>query len=502
MSGLRNRRGWTGVAAVLSLMALTAGGALTAAAQERDDDSLDDVVYATLGRGYAAVIGYPADEVPSGGDDEEEEPPPKPPAQTCPEDQRGVPETLQARLQHLQAADRLSPVEPGDQEVPTPRGQPIKFDVGLADASLRSDPGSHAIAAFFYVDLGGAQEPWTSAEADGYAAGHAREEERCGRPYARKPGQASDVHVIARATEGPYAFAFHHATRPILPGGITFEEAVTVTEMTGRQAPVVATVTTIVKGVVAGPLRADEIVTVLRYETDGTDAGTHLLASTDVTGLVAAGTPLEVAPGAPPVAVGDLLVGLHAPEVRERPNGTTEVTAGGLYVAGEFPNPVGAQAKQAAYLGGAWLDVSTSTLPPLPAPPALPAGGADASAGTSAGTSSGGPLGTSGGSGFSQAPVAGTAQPPAQQPAAPVVSQPASDAAGLPPAALAASRRLGVYRAPPHVVGPVLIALGFLGSLWLGLFVWARHRYPEVRAVLGIPMFRWLDASYRAFLRG
>ncbi|MBW3659116.1 MAG: hypothetical protein KY457_10795, partial [Actinobacteria bacterium] len=203
-----------------ALLRLTAGGlvallltgstlAVVGAAAQETTAEPPSFAYTLLGRGYAVVSGYPADEVPGGddGDEEEAEPAEPPPAQTCPEGQRGVPEAVQERLDALAAVER-EPVTPTENEVPTPRGQPIKFDFGLADASLRSDPGSHAIAAFFYVDLGGAPDAWTSSEADGYASGHAREEERCGQPFFRQPGDASDVHVISRATDDPAAFAF------------------------------------------------------------------------------------------------------------------------------------------------------------------------------------------------------------------------------------------------------------------------------------------------------
>ncbi|MBW3561697.1 MAG: hypothetical protein KY437_04290 [Actinobacteria bacterium] len=487
-------------AVVTALLAFAAVGP-TAAAQEATEEP-PDAVYTMLGRGYAVIFGYPADEIPGsddGGDEEEggeEEEPAEPmPDQTCPEDQRGVPEELQARIEQLSDTSDHDPVEAEENEVPTPRGQPIKFDFGLADTSLRSDPGSHAIASFMYVDLGGGIDPQTTAEADGYASGHARYQERCSQPFSSSEGDAEDVHVIAEAIEGPYAYAFNQTQRPTSPG-VTFKESITVAEMDGRSDPVWGKVTVITQGVAAGEIHADEVVTVIEVTTDGTDGGTTIKAFTDVVGLSVAGTPMEVTSGAPPVSAGAHLVGVAAPEVRTRPDGTIEVTAGGMYVAGRVDNPLGLQRSQAAFIGGAWYDFSIASFPSFdddfedefeqapPPPPADPAPPTD--------------------TGFS-APSQPVAEPPAFEPApqAEVAQQPTRDEEPqVAPEMVAASNRYGVYRAGPQTIGTSLALAAFLMSLMTGVFVWARHTYPEIRAALGVPMFRWLDHAYRAFMRG
>lgn len=465
-----------------------------ATAQETADEA-PDAVYTMLGRGYAVVFGYPADEVPSTGDDEEPEEPPPP--QTCPEDQRGVPEELQARIDQLSDTSDHDPLEATENEVPTPRGQPIKFDFGLADTSLRSDPGSHSISSFFYVDLGGTQDAWTSAETDGYASGHARFEERCGQPFFGQPGDADQVHVISEAIEGPYAYAFTQSQRPTYPGGMTMKESITVAEMDGRTSPVTGKVTTIAKGVSVGDIHADQVVTVIEVVTDGTDDGTTIKAFTDVVGLSAAGEPLDVTSGAPPVSAGSALVGVAAPEVRLLPDGTTEITAGGMYVSNEVPNPLGLQAKQAMFVGGAWYDFNVTAFPsfdddfedefeaaPPPPPPAQTAPPEEES--------------------FA-APSQPVAEPPAFEPAPQpeVAQQPTRDEEPqVAPEMVTASSRYGVYRAGPQAIGPGLVLATFLMSLFTGVFVWARHTYPEIRAALGTPLFRWMDHAYRAFMRG
>jgi hypothetical protein len=486
------------LAVLVTGVALAAVGSATA--QEAGAEP-PDAIYTVLGRGYAVVLGYPADEVPSSGGDDEGDAAPPPPAQTCPPGERGVSEELAERLEQLQEADDREPVAPSENDVPTPRGQPIKFTFGIADTSLRSDPGSHAIASFFYVDLGGGQDPWTSTEADGYASGHAREEERCGQPYFGQPGSASNVHVISRATDGPYAFAFNQTQRPVLPGGVTFRESITVAEMDGQAAPISATVTTVVTGVSVGPLHADEVVTVLDYATDGTEEGTTISAVTDVAGLEVGGQPLALDPGAPPVSVGDLLVGIAAPELRQLPDGGTELTAGGLYVAGELQNPLGLQSKQAAFIGGAWLDASTASFPTFdsgfpggrgatPQPPPEPIAEEPLAFDTSPVTPDlpGGDL-----TDDAFAPIVD---------AAPGDGGAVAEPAAAPAATLAATSRLGIYLAPMHLTGPLLILSSFLAATWFGTFVWARQRYPEIRAALATPPLRWLDTAYRAFLRG
>ncbi len=494
----RGPRTWLAAASVAVVLAFALGGPI-ATAQEADDEAAD-AIYTMLGRGYAVVFGYPADEVPSSGDDEEEEEEPEepPPPQTCPEDQRGVPEELQARIDRLSDTSDHDPVEATENEVPTPRGQPIKFDFGLADTSLRSDPGSHSISSFFYVDLGGTQDAWTSAEADGFASGHARFEERCGQPFFGQPGDADDVHVISEAIEGPYAYAFTQSQRPTYPGGMTMKESITVAEMDGRTDPVWGKVTTITKGVSVGELHADQVVTVIEVVTDGTDDGTTIKAYTDVVGLSVAGTPLEVTSGAPPVSAGAHMVGVAAPEIRHRPDGTVEVTAGGMYVAGQADNPLGLQRSQAVFIGGAWYDFSVSTFPsfddefedefeaPPPPPPAETAPPAQQDPALTA-------------------PSQPVAEPPAFEPAPQpeVTDRPTGDDdPEVAPQTVTASSRYGVYRAGPQSIGPSLVLATFVMSLLTGVFVWARHTYPEIRAALTTPLFRWMDHVYRAFMRG
>lgn len=488
-------------AAVTALLAFAAVGP-TAAAQEATEEP-PDAIYTMLGRGYAVIFGYPADEIPGsddGGDDgeegEEQEPAEPMPDQTCPEGQRGVPEELQARIEQLSDTSDRDPVEGTENEVPTPRGQPIKFDFGLADTSLRSDPGSHAIASFLYVDLGGGIDPQTTAEADGYASGHTRYQERCSQPFSSSQGDADDVHVIAEAIEGPYAYAFNQTQRPTYPGGIALKESITVAEMDGRSDPVWGKVTVITKGVTVGEIQADEIVTVIEVTTDGTGDGPTIKAFTDVVGLSVAGTPLEITSGAPPVSAGTHMVGVATPEVRVLPDGTTQITAGGMYVGGEFPNPLGLQAKQAVFIGGAWYDFSISSFPSFddefetefdsaPPPPADTGPPPEGSSFTS--------------------PPQPVAEPPAfesaPQPA--VQQQPTvEEEPQVAPQTVAAASRYGVYKTAPQALGPGLVLAAFLMSLMTGVFVWARHTYPEIRAALTVPMFRWLDHAYRAFMRG
>ncbi|MPY78485.1 MAG: hypothetical protein GEV04_08315 [Actinophytocola sp.] len=438
--------------------------------------------FTMLGRGYGLVLGYPADQVPGGG--EEEEPPQQPPDQTCPKGQRGIPADIQQRIDEATNAANAGSLDPRDSDVPTPRGQPIKFDIGLADTSLRSDPGSHAIASFFYVDLGGGQDPGTSSEADGYASGHTREQERCGQPYSGEPGDADDVHVISRATKGPYAYAFNQTQNLRLPAGASARESVTVSEMDSRGDAVTGTVVSIVEGVTVGAVHADEVVSVIKYHTDGSDVGTTVTAFTDVTGLTVAGEPQRVRPGAEPIDVEGILVGLASPEARELSDGTLEVTVGGLYVGGEFSNPIGAQAKQAVFVGGAWYQATASEPLRFPDPLPLPE---------------------------NDAPVVAPAPEPNAQPAtgltgpstadpvkAPAVASEPSEAPRMAPA----MKRLGVYMRPAQIVGPLGVLIGLLIGLGTTAFIWARHRYPEIRAALGTPLFAWLDYGYRAFLRG
>jgi len=454
----------------------------TATASEADNDAL----YTMLGRGYGLVLGYPADQVPSTG---EEEPSQQPPDQTCPKGQRGVPKDIQRRIDAATDAANAESLDPRDSDVPTPRGQPIKFDIGLADTSLRSDPGSHAIASFFYVDLGGGQDPGTSSEADGYASGHPRRQERCGQPYSGEPGDADDVHVISHATPGPYSYAFNQTQNLRLPAGASARESITMSEMDARGNTATGTVVSIVEGVTVGAVHADEVVSVIKYRTDGTDIGTDVTAFTDVTGLTVAGEPQRVRPGAEPVNVEGLLVGLAAPEARELSDGTLEVTVGGLYVGGEFRNPVGAQAKQAVFVGGAWYQANSA--PPLPPPPPLPPlPEAAAPAPVAAGQPSEPPMMSTGLTGSSTAD-AGPVRAPE------VAAQPAAA-----PRVAPATTRYGVYKPPAQAVAPALVLAGLLLALATTVFIWARHRYPEIRAALGTPLFGWLDYGYRAVMRG
>jgi hypothetical protein len=61
---------------------------------------------------------------------------------------------------------------------------------------------------------------------------------------------------------------------------------------------------------------------------------------------------------------------------------------------------------------------------------------------------------------------------------------------------------LGVYLRPVEAVAALLsLAVLLLSVLGAG-YVWARHRYPEIRAALSTPLFSWLDYCYRAFMRG
>ncbi|MPZ00082.1 MAG: hypothetical protein GEU97_19250 [Actinophytocola sp.] len=454
---------------------------ISTATAEQDDGP----AFTMLGRGYGLVLGYPADEVPSTGGDEEQ--PERPPDQTCPKGQRGVPEDIQRRIDALISKADAKPLDPRDSDVPTPRGQPIKFDIGLADTSLRSDPGSHAIASFFYVDLGGGQDPGTSSEADGYASGHTREQERCGQPYSSEPGDADDVHVISRATTGPYAYAFNQTQNLRLPAGASARESITVSEMDARGDVVTGTVVSVVAGVTVGTVHADEVVSVIRYRTDGEESGTTVTAHTDVAGLTVAGEPQRVRPGAEPVDVGGVLVGVAAPEARELSDGSLDVTVGGLYVGGQFDNPVGAQAKQAVFVGGAWYQATSAQPLPPPQPLPLPADNAQAPIAPQQPVSPEMPTGFTG-----QQPADGAPATP------PEVAPQAAETPRVAPA----TTRHGVYTPPAQVVGPVLLLAGLLMAFGTTVYIWARHRYPEIRAALGTPLFAWLDYGYRAFLRG
>lgn len=444
--------------------------------------------FTMLGRGYGLVFGYPADEVP-GRSDEDEEPQQRPPNQTCPKGQRGVPEDIQRRIDALTDAASTDSLDPRGSDVPTPRGQPIKFDFGLADTSLRSDPGSHAIASFFYVDLGGGQDPGTSSEADGYASGHTREQERCGQPYSGEPGDADDVHVISRATRGPYAYAFNQTQNVRLPTGASARESITVSEMDARGETVTGTVVSIVEGVTVGAVHADEVASVIKYRTDGSDSGTTVTAFTDVTGLTVAGEPQQVRPGAEPINVEGILVGLAAPEARELSDGTLEVTVGGLYVGGEFRNPVGAQSKQAVFVGGAWYEATASEPMPPVEPLPLPDTGSSEPVAAAAPQPEP-PRGSTGLTG------------PSAADAAPMQAPVAANQSPETPRVAPATTRLGVYMRPQQIAGPLAVLIGLLIAMGATVFIWARHRYPEIRAALGTPLFAWLDYGYRAFLRG
>ncbi|MQA62582.1 MAG: hypothetical protein GEU86_14070 [Actinophytocola sp.] len=446
----------------------------------------DEVAFTMLGRGYGMVLGYPADEVPGGGD-EEEEPEDPLPDQTCPAGERGVPSDVQARLDKLADTADKDTTNVQDNNVPSPRGQPIKFNFGLADTSLRSDPGSHAIASFFYVDLGGGQDPATSTEADGYASGHTRKQERCSQPFSSRQGNAEQVHVISQATDGPYAYAFNQTQNPRVPVGASLRESITVSEMDASSDTVRGKAISIAEGVTVGDVHAEEVASVVEYVTDGTEGGTTVKAFTDVSGLTVAGEPQRVSPGAPPITVNNVLLGIATPEVRKNSDGRLEVTAGGLYIGGEFSNPTGLQAKQAVFVGGVWYEATAGAATPMTddpliddevASPSLPAGE---------------PLEDFGG---------GAAAVPPETP-----SGPAPSAAGAPetqtqPVVAAENTRLGVYRAPVQFGASLMVLIGIIGTMFAAAYIWARHRYPEIRAALATPLFGWLDYVYRAFMRG
>lgn len=473
---------------VLPLMAFLGAGSLVGvgvAQEPAPQPTSDEVAFTMLGRGYGMVFGYPADEVPGSGEEEEPEGPL--PDQTCPAGERGVPKDVQARLDKLADTADEDSTEVRDNNVPSPRGQPIKFNFGLADTSLRSDPGSHAIASFFYVDLGGGQDPATSSEADGYASGHTRKQERCSQPFSSRQGNAEQVHVISRATDGPYAYAFNQTQNPRVPVGASLRESITVSEMDARSDTVRGKAMSIAKGVTVGDVHAEEVASVVEYVTDGTEGGTTVKAFTDVSGLTVAGDPQRVSPGAPPITVNNVLLGIATPEVRENSDGRIEVTAGGLYVGGEFSNPAGAQAKQAVFVGGVWYEATAGAATPLTDDPALGDGLASPSAPADAPTEQ-----------FD----AGDAAVPPEAP-----TGPAPSAAGAPdtrtqPVVAAQKTRYGVYRAPVQFAASFMVLIGILGTMFAAAYIWARHRFPEIRAALATPLFGWLDYVYRAFMRG
>lgn len=481
-----------GVAAVGVAFIAEPGLRTAAAAEPPDADTA--VSYTLLGRGYAAIAGYPADEVPPRPQSEAAEPLPD---QTCPEGQRGVPPGVAELLHKAGEAARHVPLAPAGNDVPTPRGQPVKLNAGIADASLRSDPGAHSIGAFLYVDLAGGLDPRTSAETDGYASGHARSQERCASPLSSASGGADEVHIISRARKGPYTYAFNELRNAVLPGGLSLRRSITVAEMQQDVAHVRGRLITLVKGVTAGALRANEIVTVIDYASDGTVKGTTMSAVTNVAGLQIGDVSLELVSGAPPVTAGGLLVGVAAPEARKLADGTTQITAGGLYVAGEVPNAVGLQAKQAMFVGGAWLDANARRLPRA------------AAARDVAGPKAQGDRGS-----MASATPSGPAAPPNRRAPAPppdaaghplaehAPAAPPRQSARAQPAAVAAAAPFGVFLAPQHVAGPVLVATTSFMTLCLGIFVWARARSARFRRLLDTCLLRWLDRGYRAFMRG
>lgn len=483
------RRRLAALAAALGLVLAAAGP--TGARAAEDDGQL---LYTLLGRGYGMVVGYPADEVPGGDDDgggeEEEEAEEPPPDQTCPEDQRGVSETTQAELEAMTDLAEHPPLDPEENEVPTPFGQPIKFDFGLADTSLRSDPGSHSIASFFYVDLGGGQDEWTDAETDGFANGTPRFQERCAKPFFGQPGSADDVHVISRSEQDPAAFAFAQMQRTGVSSGPGMRESLTVSEMEEVDGVATVRIVSNVKGFSFGVVSADSVTSVITMTTDGTEAGTDIRAVVDAVGVTGDDEPLRLASGAPPVPVGTALVGVAAPTIRELPDGTVEVVAGGMYVAGEFDNPFGLQRKQAVYVGGAWLIASASRLAPLPLPPPPDTGAAATGDAASAPTTS--------------PATADPVPPPAAPPPAPDAQAPAEvpepqTAPEQVVAAPATIRTLGVYTSAPDVAGPVALGTG-AGLVLLGiLYAAARLRFPGLRRARGL---RLLDTAYRAFVGG
>lgn len=452
-------------------------------------------VHTILGRGYAAVFGYPIDEVPSAGEEEEEHEDP-PPDQTCPEDQRGVAEATAARLDALADPAGRDPVAATvESSTPTPRGQPIRFLFGLADGSLRSDPGVHGIAAGFYVDLGGAQDPWTSVETDGYVSGHARRQERCGNLFAGEAGTADQVHVISESIPGPYTFDYAHLRRTTLPGIGTFETSVTRVEMEGRTTPATARVISRVEGIqLFGEVAVDAVTSVIDYRTDGTPEGTVLHTWTIAEGVTVGGETVELEAGAAPVTEDQVVLGLAEPQVRQRDDRTIEVEAGGLYVGGDADNPLGLQAKQGVALGGARMTATAfqrvvssttrsasaggdvggggTTSPPQTAPPPTPSALPRSSA-------------------VPATPAEAPAAAPSPDVASPVALEPVTTV-----------RRYGVYVTAPQSAGVAGVAGLTAVALLAVLAAWLRHRSWRFRVLLGAPGLRLLDRAYRAFCRG
>lgn len=477
-------------------MALVGAAAMVTAAAFAPVVAADEprVVYTLLGRGFAAVVAYPVDEVPPTGEDEPADPPPD---QTCPEDGRGVDESTAARLAALSDPGDRPPTEPTvTSTTPTPRGQPIRFIFGLADGSLRSDPGVHGIAAGFYVDLGGAQDPWTSAEADGFVSGHARRQERCGNLYAGEAGSAEDVHVLAEAVPGPRTDDYTHLRRTLLPGLGSFESSVTRVQMDGTSTPATARLISTVEGIeLLGTLRIDQVTSVVDYRTDGTTEGTVVTAWSVAEGVSVDGQPVTVAEGAPPVAEEGFVLGLAAPQVRQLDDHAIEVDGGGLYVGTQVPNPLGLQAKQSVSFGGVQLSASAFQAR-SPAPPATEGGAPGETGGPSPTTAPTTAPSTFPGPATPSRAFA--AAPPAPAP----VAQP--DVAGPEPATVPvmAVRRLGVFVTPPQVAGAVGVTAGTALAMAAIMAVWLRHRSWRFRVLLGAPGLRRLDRAYRAFLRG